>query len=290
MSTLALIFIIFSALMHAFWNLLVKRSHDKTVFIWWMFVTSGGMFNVLVWSLPEPFPPLTPHILGLSAGGGACFVLYHLFTGRAYRDGDLSMTYPLAQTATAYVPLWGILFLGEQLSVVGLGGIALILTGVYCVQLRSLSLDEALRPFHNLRETSVQAALAAGFIYSVGAVLDKSGVVSYHPFYFTYILVMAMLLFMSLNLLRPRYRGRVLAEWHKNRLLILLSGPVMMGSFLSFRYALTITPLSYAVPARQVSLLFGVLIGVFFLGESFGKIRFVASMLVLAGVFLLRIG
>lgn len=290
MSTLAFILILSSALMHALWNLLVKCSRDKTIFIWWMFIASGGMFNILVWSLPAPFPSLTPQILALSAGGGGCFVLYHLLTGRAYRDGDLSMTYPLAQTATAYVPMWGVLLLGEELSVVGLGGIFLILVGVYSVQLRRPSLDDALRPLRNLRNPSVQAALAAGFVYSIGAVFDKRGVLSYPPFYFTYLLVMAMLLFMSLNLLRSRYRGRVLAEWQCSRPLILLSGPVMMGSFLTFRYALTITPLSYAVPARQVSLLFGILLGVYFLGESFGRIRFIAAMLVLAGVFLLRLG
>ena len=41
MSTLAFSLILVSAVMHALWNLLVKRSRDKTVFIWWMFVMSG---------------------------------------------------------------------------------------------------------------------------------------------------------------------------------------------------------------------------------------------------------
>ena len=65
-------------------------------------------------------------------------------------------------------------------------------TGAWCVQLRRLSLDEALRPFRNLGDSSVQAALIAGFIYSVGAVVDKTGVTVYPPFYFTYLLVMVM--------------------------------------------------------------------------------------------------
>jgi drug/metabolite transporter (DMT)-like permease len=290
MSSAAFMLILFSALMHALWNLLVKRSHDKTVFIWWMFLLSGGLFNLLLLVLPGAFPQPTVTLLLLAAAGGTCFVLYHLFTGRAYRNGDLSLTYPLAQTAILYVPVWGIWLLGETLSSPGIAGILLILTGAYCIQLRRLTSDEILRPFRNLTDPSVQAALAAGFLYSIGAVIDKTGISSYSPLYFTYLLVMAMLLIMSLNLLRPRYRGRILQEWRQNRTLVILSGPVMLGSFLSFRYALQMAPMSYAVPARQVSLLIGVLIGILFLGETCGRFRVLATSLILAGVLLVRIG
>lgn len=89
---------------------------------------------------------------------------------------------------------------------------------------------------------------------------------------------------MSLNLLRPCYRGRVLAEWRNSRNLVLWSGPVMLGSFLTFRYGLQLAPVSYAVPLRQVSLLIGVIIGIFFLGESFGRMRLASTGLILIGV------
>lgn len=290
MSTLALALIVFSALMHALWNLLVKSSGDKTVFIWWMFLAAGGLFTLLLPVLPGSLPPPDLRILLLAAAGGACFVGYHLFTGRAYREGDLSLTYPLAQTAILYVPLWGVLLLGERLTAPGVAGILLIVAGAWCVQLQELSLAEALRPLRNLARPEVRAALLAGFTYSVGAVADKTGVMDYSPLHFTYLLVAWMILLMSANLLRPRYRGRVLAEWRRNRPLILASGPVMLCSFLSFRFGLKLAPMSYAVPVRQVSLLFGVLIGALVLGESCGRIRFFAACLVLCGVFLVRLG
>jgi len=290
MSGIAFYLILFSALMHALWNLLVKRSCDKTVFIWWMFFCSGGLFSLLLLVVPGSFPAPAARIVLLSMAGAVCFVFYHLFTGRAYRQGDLSMTYPLAQTAMVYVPVWGVLLLGEHLSTLGVWGILLILGGAYCVQLRGLSFDEVLRPFRNLGDPSVQAALAAGFVYSVGAVVDKTGVTTYHPLYFTYLLVGWMFLFMSANLLRRGDFGRIAREWRQSRLLILVSGPVMLGSFLSFRYGLQLAPMSYAVPVRQVSLLIAVLIGVLFLGESAGRIRFAAASLILAGVLLVRVG
>jgi drug/metabolite transporter (DMT)-like permease len=254
-----------------------------------MFIASGCLMN-LVLPFAGPFPPLSPRILGLVLAGGACFVLYHLANGRAYSSSDLSLTYPLSQTSMLWVPLWGALFLGESFSPAGLAGIALIVTGAWCVQLRALAWREAVRPLRNLGDPAVQAALAAGFIYSVGSIIDKTGVTGYDPFHFTYLLVVCMFLLMSLNLTRPRYRGRILAEWHHSRKLILLSGPVMMGSFLTFRYALKLAPVSYAVPARQVSILVGVLIGTFLLGEECGKIRSIAALLILAGVALIRLG
>ena len=58
----------------------------------------------------------------------------------------------------------------------------------------------------------------------------------------------------------------------------------MLASFLSFRFGLQMSPVSYAVPVRQVSLLIGVLIGLLFLGEPFGRIRLLSSGLILLGV------
>jgi uncharacterized membrane protein len=289
MSNLALILIVVSAVMHAFWNLLVKRSRDKTVFIWWMFIASGLLVSAAV-PFAGPFPPVNLRLLGLVVAGGACFVLYHLFNGRAYRSGDLSLTYPLSQTSMLWVPLWGALVLGERFSLLGLTGIVLIVAGAWCVQLRALAWQEVVRPLRSLNEPAVMAALIAGFIYSVGSIIDKTGVTTYDPFHFTYLLVIGMFLLMSLNLARPRYRGRILAEWQHSRGLILLSGPVMMGSFMTFRYGLKLAPVSYAVPMRQVSILVGVLIGSLFLGETCGRIRFTAALLILAGVALIRLG
>ena len=231
-------------------------------------------------------PSLDFQLLWLAAGGAVCFVLYHWLGGYAYREGDLSVTYPLAQTAMLYIPLWGVLILGESLTATGVAGIVLIAFGAYCIQLRRLTLAEIARPFSQLGNRSVQAALLAGFVYSIGAIFDKTGVDGYPPFQFTYVVVLFMFFFMSLNLLRPCYRGRIVEEWRYNPKLILLSGPVIMASFLSYRFGLQLAPVSYALPVRQVSLLIGVLIGITFLGESFGRIRLASAALILSGVFL----
>jgi drug/metabolite transporter (DMT)-like permease len=289
MSSLAFTLVLFSGIMHALYNLLIKRSRNKTVFIWWMFVVATALFTLALPFLPGPAlrPDLT--ILLLAASSAFCFVLYHLFTGRAYRTGDLSLTYPLSQTGMLYLPLWGIWLLGEQLSPIGLSGIVVVAAGAYLLQMRRLTLAELVRPFGRLVDQSVQAALAAGFAYSLGAVIDKTGVANYPPLNFTYLLVVAMLALMTANLIRPCHRSGVIDEWRENYHLILAGGPLMAGSFLSFRFGLALAPMSYAVPVRQVSVLIGVFAGIVFLGEPCGRIRFLATFLILAGVCLIRI-
>ena len=282
--------IAFSGIMHALYNLLIKQSRNKTVFIWWMFCCSTCLFTALMPFLPGPFPRPDANITLLAAAGAFCFVLYHLFTGRAYQSGDLSLSYPLTQTSMVYVPLWGVLLLGEQLSRIGILGILVVLAGGYLLQMRRVTMQELLRPLGSLVEPSVQAALAAGFVYSLGAIVDKIGVTSYPPLYFTYLLVVSMLALMTINILRPCYRSQIISEWRDNRRLILTGGPVMMASFISFRYGLALSPMSYAVPVRQSSIVAGVLIGALILGESCGRIRFTASLLILAGICLIRFG
>ena len=117
MSNLAFSLIVISAGMHAIWNLLVKRSRHKTVFIWWMFVASFSIFTVNLPFTPEPFQVPNTGTLQMVGIGAACYVIYHLLNGRAYQDGDLSVIYPLSQTAMIYVPIWGALLLGERFAV-----------------------------------------------------------------------------------------------------------------------------------------------------------------------------
>jgi len=290
MTALSFTLIIVSAVMHALWNMLVKRSRHKTIFIWWMFVASGGLFTLALPLIPEPFRWPGADTILMIATGATCFVLYHLFNGRAYQDGDLSIVYPLSQTSMIYVPVWGITLLGEHLSLLGICGILLVILGTYSVQLQRLSLTELLRPFRDLRSRSVRFALMAGFIYSIGSIAEKTGVRNYSPLLFTYFLVLSMLLLMTLNLGRPKYRRLIKEELHEHWGLILCSGPVMMASFLTFRYGLSMAPVSYAVPVRQVSIMVGVLIGILFLGESFGRIRLISATFILAGAALIRFG
>jgi drug/metabolite transporter (DMT)-like permease len=285
MHSLALLLIVFSALMHAVWNLLVKKSNDKTVFIWWMFVISWLLMTITTYVLDLFFLP-SLKMMSLAAISASCFVLYHWLGGYAYRKGDLSVTYPLVQTSMIYVPIWGVLFLREQLSLIGICGIVLIVLGAYCVQLKGFGGTAFKQTLAQFGDRSVQAALAAGFIYSLGAIADKIGVGDFSAYQFTYVLVFFMLLLMSLNLLRTTYRGRVFSAWKTDARLILCAGPVVFASFISFRFGLQLAPVSYAVPVRQIGLLFGVLIGLIFLGESYGRIRLLSVGLILAGVTL----
>lgn len=290
MSFLAFSLIVISAVMHACWNLLVKRSRHKTVFIWWMFVASGSLFTLLLPLAPGPFHRPDSGTLVMIAIGAVCFVLYHLLNGRAYRGGDLSVVYSLSQTSIIWVPIWGRVLLGERVSFIGGSGILVVLLGVYAMQLRHLSLSGLLHPLHDLRAGTARFALMAGFVYSIGSVAEKYGVKNYSPFYFTYLLVLTMLFFMTLNLGRSCYRLHIFGELREHWRLILISGPVMMASFLTFRYGLNLAPVSYAVPVRQVSIIIGVLIGILFLKESFGRIRLVSAALIFSGALLIQAG
>jgi drug/metabolite transporter (DMT)-like permease len=290
MSNLAFSLIIMSAVMHALWNLLVKRSRHKTVFIWWMFIATCGLFTASLPLIPEPFRwPGSQTIIAIFIGG-ICYVLYHLLNGRAYQEGDMSVVYPLCQTSMIYVPIWGMLLLGERFSLTGVGGILLVILGTFSVQMQRFSLAELARPFRDFKSRSVRAALSAGFIYSIGSIAEKTGVKHYSPLYFTYFLSHLMLLFMTMNLLRPKYRVLIAEELRESWRPILCSGPIVMASFLTFRYGLNLSPVGYAVPVRQVSIMIGVIIGILFLGEGYGRMRTLSAGLIVAGAVLIRFG
>ena len=71
--------------------------------------------------------------------------------------------------------------------------------------------------------------------------------------------------------------------------LVILGGFAMAASTVTYRLGLIDMQISYASALRQLSSLFGVLMGIFFLKESYGKQRIIGSIVIIAGIMLIRL-
>ncbi len=291
MSYIAFLLVIFSALMHASYNFAYKKSELKTVYLWSMFTVSVLLMTVIALFVKSSgfFNLKTIALASLSA---VFFSLYQLSTGKAYSlsSGDMSIVYPLSITAPLYIPFLAYVIIGERITITTFAGIVLALFGTYLIQL-NVPLRELKFKKISLREKHIRYALFAGFIYSFGAIVDKVGVGKHNFFVYTYWVILIMFLYMTANiLLRPDLRKRVFHCHVKNPVYVFVGGLFMTLSFLSYRCAMQLTQVSAVAGARQISSLFGVLMGIFLLKEPYGSLRFFATILIIAGVILIKIG
>ncbi|RMG57385.1 MAG: EamA family transporter [Deltaproteobacteria bacterium] len=291
MSTAALGFILLSALFHALWNVILKTSQRKLSFNILMHFSAVFLFSIvfLLWQGRIPLPPFRLVVLAISAG--FFFALYHLCLTVSYETTDVSLAYPLTTTGPLYIPLWAYVFIGERISPLGGAGIVLVFLGAWAIQVEKVSLSGMLAPFRNLKNPGVLLALAAGFFYSIGAVIDKKGVSGFDVFVYTYYLDFILGLFLLINLLLVRGgRSEFLAVFREEGGRVLLAGAILFGSFITYRLGLKMARVSYAASSRQVNALFGVLLGAALFREKFWGTRLVGALLIAVGVALIKIG
>src|SRR6266699_1787899 len=130
MSLAALGLLFAAAVLHAGWNLLVKRAKQKQVFTWWAILVGAVCFlPVLVVNRPLPLQ-IWPYV----AGSAFFEALYFVGLTRAYDIDDFSLVYPLARgAAPALLVVWAALFLGERPRLIGLAGLILVVLGLVIV-------------------------------------------------------------------------------------------------------------------------------------------------------------
>ncbi len=292
MTVAAMIAVIASALFHSGYNLMIKASDEKTLFMWSIFavaVTAGWVFG---WALVPGFSVSDPSVFLVAAFSAAFFTLYHLCAAKAYAsdEGDLSLSYPLTTLAPIFIPLWAYLFLGDSLTVKVIAGILITTAGTFCIQLKP-GLTRFQYSSVGLGSQAVSFALLASFVYSFGAISDKVGVDRGGYYFFTVCLITMIFAYFTVVVLSsPRLRNRALHCFTRYPLRVLLGGALLFLSSISYRYGLEITDVSYAAGVRQTATLFGVLMGVFLLKESYGLLRFLASLVIALGIALIKIG
>ena len=289
MTLFSLALLVLAAVLHAFSNALIKLSRDKLAFTWWMLTASAILGSPLIFfaGQPRPIGWLIILITGLIEA------LYFITLTRAYSLGDLSQVYPVARgSAPLFVLLWALVFLGERPTPIGVGGILIVVLGLYLVNLPSLS--DWKRPLLGFRSPAARWALVTGILISIYSSIDKVGMRYVDPLPYLYLFLVVTWIALSAQWLNPNRRAALRAEWragHRKLLLSAAAAALLGGSaYALVLAALRLSPVSYVSPVRELSVVFGAWIGVRFMGEPGGRLRIAAAALVALGIIVIALG
>ncbi len=289
MSGLAISLILLSALCHVSWNLLLKRTDNQEVFVWTLLAVGAVMLLplgvVLFWLHPASWPG---HWLVIAS---ACtHVFYFILLGRAYSKGDLSLVYPIARgIGPMLVPVLAVLIIGEKITLSAGIGIALIVAGIFVVSWWGRFRMLLNNPTFLARDSGIRYAVLTGMTITIYSLVDKEGVEHVQPFLYMYLLTLGAAVGMAPYILLKHGLAVVRQEWKLHTLPVLASSMLMFLAYGLVLTALSLSQVSYVVPAREVGIVLSVLMGVFFLKEQFGQGRLVGSFLIAIGLALIAI-
>ena len=283
MTVTALLLVLFSAFLHAFWNYLAKKSRNKIAFIWW-FIFVAGIFYFPMFLYFFPGMKISVTGWGCIFATGILHTLYFFFVGSSYERGDLSVVYPLARGfGPFWVPILAVVILGEQLSIPGIIGIVFVVAGIYVIHLKSFSFKTFFEPFAAIRNTASIWALLTGCTIAAYSLVDKVGVQSVHPAVYIYFMFFIPLLFLTPYVMMKQ-RKALKPEWQTNKGSVMVVGFLVVFTYLLILFAMKTSNVSYVVAAREVSIVFSALFGIMWLGESHRRPRLIGAFLIALGV------
>jgi drug/metabolite transporter (DMT)-like permease len=282
MTWLAIGLVLTSALIHAGWNYLLKRSGGGSGLITAACLASLAFYAPVVaaaaWLQRYEFSAVHLPLMFMS---GMIHTTYFLLLDRAYRSGgDLSIVYPLARATGPLLTIAvAMLFLGERPGPTALAGAALI--GASALLLTG-------NPFNWHRSEARQAvgfALLTGFTIALYTIADKWSVASWliPPLVFDW----GCNLFRSLVLVpltQHRNPGAIAEAWRLRRGTVIAIALLSPLSYIFVLTAMVFTPVSLVAPAREVSILFAALLGAHFLKEGDVTRRLIAAVGMAIGI------
>jgi drug/metabolite transporter (DMT)-like permease len=276
--------VISSTATHAYWNFLLKRARGGTIFIGLSKVAEVVCFAPLFAWAGMRAMPIPSHAIGLAVVGAALVLLNYVALARAYASGDLSLVYPVSRAGILlFLPLLGFLVFGERLTVAGWAALFFIMMGIAALQLPRFSRDAlgGLRP--QLRSEAVAFALAAALFAAIYTVWDKRAVRQLQPFVYFYSYTAIVAASYALFLWRRYPREAVARVWQADWRSIMQVGVFNTVTYLLVLIALRDETSSYVVALRQLSIVWGILLGRFLLGETIGVPKRVGAALLVAG-------
>jgi len=212
--------------------------------------------------------------------------IYFILLSNAYTDSDFSLVYPIARgTAPAFLMIWSILFLHEELTLGGMIGIGLIVLGMVIIGATSLLNARGNR----IQLRGILTALSVALIISIYTVVDGTAVKNGPPI--SYGLTMFMMVPFLTTTYNVRRHGwkQFLAAWSGARVLLLFGAFLGVVAYLLALFSYSIAPVSYSGAIREVSVVIGAFFGWQFLGEKMGGTRVTGATIIFAGILIIAL-
>ncbi len=276
--------VIASAALHASWNFLLKRTGAGNIVVGLSKLVEAVLFApfFVLFSVSDLPDWRTTALLASVAAIGV--LLNYVALARAYRVGDLSFVYPIARgAALVFLPAFGAITFGERLTPISMAALALIVAGIFVLQLREFSVTAVRALRHQLASPATGYAVAAAAITALYTIWDKYAITQMQPFAYMYSYTLLVALAYGWWL---RYRvgtRSAAAAWTQYKWSIGAIGVLNMGSYLLILLALRSGTSSIVVGLRQLSIAAGVVLGWKLLSERMTPPRVVAVVMVTIG-------
>lgn len=259
---LAFMLVLGSGLAHAIWNLFVKSSRNKNVFLWLIHLCGCAAFlPFLLIDIGKGIPPAGYGFMAITL---ACQLGYAYLLPIAYERSDMSSAYPVMRgVAAMLVPVIGVWMYGERLSAAGWFGVSAIVFGLFAIGRAQTAGNGTF--LHAFGPT-----LGVGALITCYTLNDKTLLNYISPLSLIEVTNFGFILMLTRTAL---VSGVVRSEWKTQWPRILVGTVLSPGSYLLFLFAVKLGPLSHLAPIREVSTVFGTLLGVWLLRESGGKRR-----------------
>lgn len=288
MTGLALALVLASAVVHASWNLLIKRAGpgaSGAAFAWLLSAVSAVVIApVALWLVATGRVRLTASALLLLAISAALHTVAFRMLQRGYRSGDLSLVYPLARgTGPLVSSVAALAFMGEPVSVAALAGVGLVAGGVFLLTGggRALRVPAA--------RAGALLGISTGVLIGAYTLWDKHLVssIAVPPLVIEWTTCIAMTAILTPAAFREDAGPR--AVWRAHRGIVLAVALLSSASYVLFLTALATAPVSRVAPARELSILLGTFLGGRVLGEADAGRRLLGAAAMTAGVALLAL-
>lgn len=270
--------ILFAAFLHAVWNALIKRDPDVAIATAGIAAAAGFLALCLLPFFPAPAPASWPFILGSSV----VQVAYYLLIAKLYRDADLGLAYPVMRgTAPLLVTGASTLLFGERLSSAGYLGVAGICGGVMLVAAGNPVGAPARRTA--LRALGIAAVIA---LYTLidGAGVRRSASPAGYTLWIFFLTGLAMAAWCVVG-----FPYAALQNFRRAPVVPLIGGGCTLISYCIALWAMTKAPVAAVAALRETSILFAILISVFWLKEGWTWRRGGAAFLLAAGAVTIRL-
>lgn len=281
METSSFFIIVFSAMMHAGWNFFTKRSTANKIAVLWLGWIIAGIFTFPIAYFTSDFTNASPDWVIYFIATCVTHACYLYMLGHSYSIGEMSLIYPISRGCGIFITVLVVTILGvDQISSGGLLGVIVLASGIIMIALKSAKDLE--------KQEAIKAAAKVGICVSMYSVVDKLSVAKIPvAFYMSVMFMLSPVILIPIMFKQLKAQTIVVLQRHKTTSALI--GLVSYFTYLLVLYAMKNSPAAYVVALREMSIVFGSLLGIWLLKEEKSARKLAGILIIMIGAILIKI-